>query len=144
MQTRRRSDSPLYKRHYQFFTGCTDPSTHAWQSYGARGCTMYKPWASFKQGFDRFEHWVNTNLGPMPSSNSIIRRIDSTKGVKPGNLEWSTRKISGNNRRTNHFVTIKGQTKSISQWCDERGLCYPTVWSRIVDRGWTPREALEL
>lgn len=144
MRTTRRSDSILYKRWYQFFNGCTNPRCTAWAVYGARGIKMHPSWASFKQGFDRFEAWVIDTLGPPPLPNSIIRRIDSTKNIRPGNLEWSTRLIMSNNRRTNTMIKINGQRKSLSDWCRQQGLNERTVWSRIHDRGQTPRKALEL
>lgn len=142
MRTTRRSDSPLYKRHYQFLNGCTNPNCRAWNVYGARGITIYKPWASLKTGFDRFEDWVLANLGPEPFAGAVIRRIDPTKGIKPGNLEWSTRKVVSNHRSTNCMIRIGRQTKSLGEWCSQYGKNPRTVWSRINDRGWKPLVAL--
>lgn len=144
MRTTRRSDSILYKRWYQFFQGCTNPNNRAWRAYGAYGITIYRPWARFKIGFDLFEDWVIDNLGPPPNSNSILRRIDSTKGIRPGNLEWSDRLTACNNRRTNMMIKVNGQRLSLSEWCRRTGLKEPTVWSRIHDRKWTAKKALEL
>jgi hypothetical protein len=144
MRTTRRSDSILYKRHYQFYNGCTNPNSNAWQTYGGRGIKIYRPWASLKQGFDLFEDWIIANLGAPPQADSIIRRIDSTKDIKPGNLEWSTRRIQSNNRTTNHRIRIGGQTKSMADWCRIYGKNLRTVWSRINDHGYTPKKALEL
>lgn len=144
MRTTRRSDSILYKRHYQFFTGCTDPNCAAWQCYGAKGIKIYKKWAAFKTGFDHFENWIIANLGPMPFPGAVIRRIDSTKDIKPGNLEWSTRIIVSNNRTTNMRVRIGRQTKSLADWCRIHNRNFATVWSRIHDYGFTAKEALEI
>lgn len=144
MRTTRRSDSPLYKRHYQFFNGCTNPNCYAWRSYGGRGIKIHKPWASLKTGFDRFENWVLSNLGPIPFPGAVIRRIDHTKDVKPGNLEWSTRKVVGNHRRSNLIIRVGRRKQTLGQWCSELGLNPRTVWSRLNDRGWTPKQALEL
>lgn len=143
MRTTRRSDSILYKRWYQFAMGTTDPNAHCWKTYGAKGIKMKSQWTPYKYGFDAFEAWIIDNLGPPPSPNSIIRRIDSTKDIKPGNLEWSTRAIQSNNRITNFKIRIKGQTKSLAEWCRIYNKNLPTVWSRIRDYGYTPREALE-
>jgi len=62
MKTTRRCDSPLYKRHYQFYNGCGNPNCAAWAMYGAKGIRLYQPWNSLKAGFDNFEDWVWNNL----------------------------------------------------------------------------------
>jgi hypothetical protein len=142
MRTTRRSDSFLYRTWYQFMNGTTNPQGYAWHYYGARGVTMYRPWQTPKTGFDLFEDYVLTKLGYPPSNDSILCRVDSSKDIEPGNLIWSTRKLSGNNRITNHRVTINGTTNTIAKWCEDLDLCYATVWSRIVDRGYTPEEAI--
>lgn len=144
MRTTRRSDSPLYKRHHQFLNGCTNPNCRAWPSYGGRGIKIHKPWASLKQGFDRFEDWVIANLGPIPFPGAVIRRINPNGDIKPGNLEWSTRKVVSNHRRSNLILKINGQKKSLGEWCSQYGKNPRTVWSRINDRGWKPKDALEL
>lgn len=144
MKTSRRSDSPLYKRHYQFYNGCTNPQCRAWANYGALGITMYRPWARLREGFDLFEDWVLSNLGPIPFPGAVLRRIDHTKGIKPGNLEWSTRKVVGNHRRSNFILRVGRRQQSLSEWCEELGLNPRTVWSRIHDKGWTYKEALGL
>lgn len=112
--------------------------------YGARGIGMYAPWASLKIGFDNFEQWVYDNLGPIPFPGAIIRRKDSTKDVMPGNLEWSTRKVQGNNRRNTLYIKIGRKRQSLNSWCEELGLNSRTVWSRIHDYGMTPKRALGL
>ena len=144
MKTTRRSDSPLYKRHYQFLTGCLDPNCRAWHNYGARGVKIHRPWATLKTGFDRFEDWVLANLGPIPFPGAVIRRINPNGDIKPGNLEWSTRKVVSNHRRTNCMIRIGRQKKSLGEWCSQYGKNPRTVWSRIFDRGWTPKDALEI
>jgi hypothetical protein len=144
MKTTRRCDSPLYKRHYQFYNGCGNPNCAAWAMYGAKGIRLYQPWNSLKAGFDNFEDWVWNNLGPIPFPDAIIRRMDSTKNIKPGNLEWSTRKIMSNHRTTNVFYKINGQIHTLSEWSDITGINSRTAWSRIRDHGMTPKKALGL
>jgi hypothetical protein len=144
MRTTRRSDSPLYKRHYQFFNGCTNPNCYAWQNYGALGIKIYKPWASLKTGFDQFEQYVIDHLGPQPSPLHVINRIDTSGDIKPGNLQWATRQQQSNHRSNNMMIRIGKETKSLADWCRATGLKEPTVWSRIRDYGFSPREALGL
>jgi hypothetical protein len=144
MKTTRRSDSILYKRWYQFTTGTTNPNCSAWSAYGAKGIGMKKSWTPFKSGFDQFEQYVIDHLGPPPTPEHVINRIDTTKDIKPGNLQWATRKQQCNHRSTNMMIRIGKETKSLADWCRATGLKEPTVWSRIRDYGYTPRKALGL
>lgn len=143
MRTTRRSDSPLYKRHHQFLNGCSNPHCRAWRLYGGRGIKMYRPWASLKEGFDRFEDWILSNLGPVPFPGAVIRRINPNGDIRPGNLEWSTRKVVGNHRSTNLMIKIGREKRSLGEWCEIYGKNPRTVWSRIHDRGMKPKAALE-
>ena len=144
MRTTRRSDSILYKRWYQFATGTSNPNCSAWNNYGALGVKMKASWIPFKLGFDQFEQYVIDHLGPPPTPAHVINRIDINKGIQPGNLQWATRQVVGNHRRTNMMIKIGREKKSLADWCRQTGLKEPTVWSRIRDRGYTPKEALEL
>jgi predicted DNA-binding transcriptional regulator AlpA len=144
MKTQRRSDSILYKRWYQFATGTTNPNCYAWAAYGALGIKMKKSWTPFKSGFDQFEQYVIDHLGPPPTPEHVINRIDTTKDIKPGNLQWATRQQQCNHRRTNMMIRIGKETKSLADWCRLTGLKEPTVWSRIKDHGYPPKEALGL
>ena len=144
MKTTRRSDSILYKRWYQFATGTSNPNCYAWNAYGALGIKMKASWIPFKSGFDQFEQYVIDYLGPQPDPTYVINRINTQKDIKPGNLQWATRQTMCNNRSTNMMIRIGNQTQSLADWCRYTGLKEPTVWSRIKDRGYTPRKALGL
>jgi hypothetical protein len=104
---------------------------------------MYKPWASLKWGFDKFEAWVLDNLGPPPDKDSILIRIKSTGDFKPGNLEWSTWKGMGNNRVSNHRITINGKKLTIAEAADEYNINYSTLFSRVNDYGVKPKDAVK-
>ena len=139
----RRSDHPLYKNWHAFMYSCTNPNSHHWSQYGALGIKMYAPWCPYKVGFDRFIDWVTSNLGPKPHPDAIIRRKNSKKDIRPGNLEWSDRETMSRNRRSNHYLTYQGRRQTISQWADELGINRATIWARIHDLGYTTKKALE-
>ena len=48
----------------------------------------------------------------------------------------------GNKTIAAKYVTIDGVKKRVHEWVKELGLHYPTVQSRIVKHGYTPREAI--
>lgn len=60
--------------------------------YADRGISVCKEWAnSFAAFLD--------DMGPRPSSELRIYRIDNSKGYEPGNCRWATMKEQCNNRR---------------------------------------------
>jgi hypothetical protein len=144
MKTTRRSDSILYKRWYQFATGTSNPNCYAWHAYGAKGIGMKKSWIPFKTGFDQFEQYVIDHLGPPPAPYYVINRIDTTGDVKPGNLQWATRQSVSNHRTTNMMIRIGRETRSLADWSRTVGIPAPTIWSRIHDYGYTPKQAMGL
>ncbi len=49
-----------------------------------------------------------------------------------------------NNKRSSHFLTYNGMTKTIAQWADLLGINYGTLQSRINKLGWSVEDALEI
>lgn len=143
MKTYRRSDDPLYKPWYQFKMSTENVNSNNWNDYGARGINLYEEWRPYKHGFDAFRDWVYENLGEKPSPDHILGRYDTTRDIEPGNLHWTTRRESANNRITNALYTMDGRTQSLSDWCREYGKKHRTVWSRIHNYGFTFEEAIK-
>lgn len=56
-------------------------------------------------------------------------------------VRGSSLKQQCNNKRTNHYITYKNITKSMSSWADELGINYNTLRSKIRN-GWKPEKAL--
>lgn len=45
--------------------------------------------------------------------------------------------------RRNHFITYKGQTKTLAQWAEEKNINAQTLISRINESKWSVEKALE-
>jgi len=71
-------------------------TSNSYKNYGARGIKMWEEWID---NYEKFEEYVNENLGDRPEESSIDR-IDNDKGYEPGNIRWATAEIQGQNRRT--------------------------------------------
>lgn len=76
-------------------TRALNPNRRDAKRYNALG--MYEPW---EKNFALFFHAV----GPRPSPEHSIDRIDNGKGYFPGNVRWATRKEQARNTRKNLIV----------------------------------------
>lgn len=90
----------LYRSEYFALKGATQRchcETHFnYPLYGGRGLEVAPEWRG-RGAFDRFlEH-----IGPKPSPELTLDRIDNDKGYQPGNVRWVTIQEQARNRRSN-------------------------------------------
>lgn len=71
---------------------CTKNHSY-YKNYNGRGIQFL-----FKSAEDAMR-WVTDNLGPRPSKQHSIDRIDNDGNYEPGNLRWATRKEQNLNKR---------------------------------------------
>ncbi len=57
---------------------------------------MFDPW---QNSFPAYRDYINRELGPRPSLDHTIDRIDNDKGYEPGNIQWATAAEQKKNRR---------------------------------------------
>lgn len=76
---------------------CTNPSHKQWGAYGGRGIEMCALWLDNFQAF--FDH-----VGPRPSDEHSIDRIDNYMGYEPGNVRWATASQQNRNRRSSKLT----------------------------------------
>lgn len=113
---------------------CTYANGSAWENYGGRGITFAD---EFKNNFQAFYAYV----GPRPSPQHSIERIDNEKGYERGNLKWATRREQQRNQRRNRYLEARGKRQIIADWAAETGLSAGTIWDRLA-RGWEVERAL--
>ena len=126
----------LYKTWVQIKVRCFDKTRDAYPDYGGRGITMCKEWC---EDFMPFFEWSIRNGWEEGLS---IDRIDNDGNYEPNNCRWVTMKVQQNNTSRNHYLTYKGKTQTMIQWCEEVGLPYHTVMARINKLGWDIEKAL--
>jgi hypothetical protein len=110
---------------------------HSYSRYGEIGITICEEWASV----ENFYKWAMENGY---EDGLSIDRIDVYGNYEPSNCRWATQKIQANNRTNNIFITLKGETKTLSGWCEYYELNYQTVYKRYKKYGWKIEKALEL
>jgi len=79
---------------------CENPKYPAFKGYGARGIYVCDRWKSFKT----FE----SDMGPKPTQQHTLDRIDNDGPYSPDNCRWADRKVQQRNRRDAVYVVIEG------------------------------------
>lgn len=116
---------------------CHDPRCAAFRYYGAKGVAVCGEW---RESLPAFASWALANGY---SDELTIDRIKSSGNYEPENCRWATMEEQENNRSDNVWVTIGGETKTVSQWSrDSRcRAAHCTIRGRIR-RGWNPVKAI--
>lgn len=89
---------------------CYNENNFAYKNYGGRGILVCERWHIVG-------NFIN-DMGVRPSKNHSIDRIDNNGNYCPENCRWVTQKEQCRNKRTNIIITIKGETNTLSYWCD--------------------------
>lgn len=93
--------SPEYQTWANMRTRCGSPLNRAFRDYGGRGITVAPEWNDFVV-FLR-------DVGPRPSPEHTLERIDNDGNYEPGNCRWATRGEQARNQRSNRWVLLRGR-----------------------------------
>jgi hypothetical protein len=113
---------------------CSNPNGQYYHRYGGRGIAVCERWQTFESFYE--------DMGDPPSGHSIDR-IDNDLGYFKANCRWATKKIQANNTSSNRYLTIEGETKTASQWCELLGVNRKSFYTRL-SRGHSIASALRL
>lgn len=89
---------------------CSSPSNTAYKTHGARGISVCAEWSS---SFELFKAWAEQNGY---REGLCIDRINNDGNYEPSNCRWVTIRENCNNTRRSRYLTIFGETKTISNW----------------------------
>ena len=116
--------SPEYNAWIHLMHRCFNPKDKAFKHYGARGISVCNRW---RESFDDF----CTDMGPRPSKEFSLDRIDCNGNYEPSNCKWSSRIEQANNKQTNRRVKFFGQMLTAREISEQTGLPLKTIQSRI-------------
>jgi hypothetical protein len=106
---------------------CNCPGNKRYSRYGGRGISVCERW------LNSFENFY-ADMGPMPTPEHTLERIDLNSGYAPENCRWATRIEQANNRSNNTRIEIDGRIQTLTQWSEETGV-HRTVIHRRMKRG---------
>ena len=112
-----------------------EQTNKAYENYGGRGIEICEEW----KNFEKFKQWALKNGY---EDGLTIDREDNNGDYCPENCRWATYKTQANNRSNNVLIEYNGETKTVSQWAEEKGIRNDTLRLRLK-RGWSIAKALE-
>lgn len=117
------ASTPEYKAWHSFMRRCFLNDHPQFHDYGGRGITVCERWKTVENFY--------SDMGPRPSSNSTLDRIDNEGNYCPENCRWTDMKVQGRNRRTNRFLEYKNECLCIADWADRFQIPYRNFYSRL-------------
>lgn len=114
---------------------CYNENCDRYINYGGRGISVCQEW---RENFHAFAPWALRN-GWTP--DLWIERVDVNGDYCPENCTFLSRKEQMRNKTSNIRITIDGETKCMTEWCEIFGCDFFKAWARYKARNITdPRE----
>lgn len=114
---------------------CLNPNATSYAEYGGRGVKICEQWMDFEKFLE--------DMGPRPSKNHQIDRMDNGGDYEPKNCRWATRREQQNNRAVTKFVIIDGAKRPLADVAREYGIKRTTLYMRLFRCGWSLERALK-
>lgn len=130
------SKHPLYRIWLGIKQRCYNLNAKRFQDWGGRGITMCDEW---RNDFQAFYDWAIANGYEKGLS---IDRINNNDNYTPENCRFTTVVEQQRNMRRNNMIEYRGETKTLSEWCEILNLNYNNVKSRLR-YGWSIERAFE-
>ena len=132
--------SKLYSVWSMMHKRCEDSSYKHYRNYGGRGIAVSSEWSG-AEGYRNFRCWAESH-GYKENCGMTLDRINNDLGYSPENCTFTNMKQQSNNKRNNVRVTINGETKTLTQWCEEYRVPFSRVRVRYQKMGWDILDAL--
>lgn len=127
--------TPIYDTWQSMMKRCYKTSNKNYHQYGGRGIRVCDEWHDPRV----FQTWAVAN----GYGNGLqLDRINTNGNYEPSNCRFVTSKENNNNRRDNHVIDFRGQSKTLQQWADEIGVETATLRARLGRLNWTIEKAL--
>ena len=122
------STHPLRSTWIGMVQRCNDPKARSYKYHGGKGITVCKEWTARGTGFPAF----CKSVGPKPSPEHTIDRINCDLGYTPENVRWADRITQSHNRENNVWVEYMGVKLLAGDWDRIKGFSQGTVARRLA------------
>lgn len=130
----------FYNKYGRMKNRCRNPNHKAYDRYGGRGIKCHwDEYLDFKE--DMYESYKK-HVEEYGVEETTLDRIDNDGDYCKENCRWATNKQQSNNCRDNVKLEFRGEKKNVSQWAEETGLNYTTIYYRVFNAGWSVEKAL--
>lgn len=119
----------LYNLWVTMRTRCNNPHRKKYKDYGGRGIKVCDEW---NRSAKAFCEWALSNGY---AEGLQLDRINNDKGYGPDNCRWVTPKQNSRNRRDTVYLTVNGETKCVSEWCEQISISQYTVYWWVKKKG---------
>ena len=116
--THGRRDTAEYKTWCNIRSRCSNPRSVGYEYYGARGIKVSEKWNTFAA--------FAADMGPRPSMEHSIDRINVNGNYEHGNCRWATRQQQMANRTCSRFVIVDGERMIQSEAARRAGVSVNT------------------
>nr|DAX47318.1 MAG TPA: hypothetical protein [Caudoviricetes sp.] len=119
-------------RFYNIWSGmverCNNVNDKAYANYGGRGIKcLWSSFSTFKE--DMYESYLD-HVEKYGEDQTTLDRIDNNNNYCKENCKWSTREEQNNNKRTNCYIDVDGESYTASQYSRKYDLPLSTVLYR--------------
>ena len=129
------SHSRVYRTHASMLQRCYNPKHTSFFRYGGRDITVCDEWKTF----ENFLKWSQDNGY---TDKLTIERIDVNGNYEPSNCIWIPQKDQAKNTTRTNYITLNGETLSISEWEKRTGIKRGTLYSRFYIYKWSEERTL--
>lgn len=128
-------ESSEYRSWRHLISRCRNPNDKRYAHYGGRGITVCHEWV---RSFEAFY----SSMGPKPTPQHSIDRIDNDGHYEPANCRWATATEQTNNTSRNKRLTIGDVTMTIADWAKSNGID-PRLATERIRKGWDGVDAVQ-
>ena len=145
------SGDRLYSVWYGMKERCLNPKNSNYRNYGGRGIEVCPEWLN---DFEEFRNWsLKTGYDyNAPKGECTLDRIDVNGNYEPSNCRWITIQEQNKNKRPSSEwkkrelkkISVDGDSKTASEWCEIYGVTKSAVYYRMKKHGLSFEDALKI
>lgn len=122
----------------KIFQRCYNQNNPDYRNYGGRGVKVCDEWHSYTA----FRDWAVANGydESAPYGVCTLDRMDVNGDYSPDNCRFVGLKEQCRNKQYNHFITYRGERKTVAEWAEITGISASALYNRF-NRGWSVERA---